>query len=105
MKMKHLAINPHDDALYPITWVNENIKTCKIDRNYKDDIEPVLGKAIFVRLPGSDSWAGYAANDGGWLYVCDAIGKAIDALPDINVEAGILEVEDNVNNLLEENGF
>lgn len=105
MKIKHLAINPHDDALYPITWVSENIKTCKIDRNYKDDIEPVFGKVIFVRLPGGDSWAGYAANDEGWLCVCDSLGQAINDLPDISVEAGILEEEDSLNNWLDEKGF
>jgi len=100
MEIKHLAINKHDDAEYPITWVKENIRTCKIDRNYTDHIEPVLSKAIFVKLPGAYSWAGYAANDEGWLYVCDVIGQDIDALPEVSIEEGILEVEDNVNKWL-----
>ena len=103
--MKHLVINPDDDCIYPITWVAENIKTCKIDRNYRDNFEPVLGKAIFVKLPGRDSWAGYAANDEGWLYVCDASGIEIEKLPDIDIKTGILEVEEDVKDWLKKHGF
>lgn len=103
--MKHLAINPDDDCIYPITWVAENIKTCKIDRNYRDNFEPVLGKAIFVKLPGGNSWSGYAANDEGWLYVCDVSGIKIEELPDIDIKTGILEVEKDVNDWLKKHGF
>lgn len=101
--MKHLSINPNDDCIYPITWVAENIKTCKIDRNYKDSFEPVLGKAIFVKIPGNDSWAGYAANDEGWLYVCDSSGTGIEELPDMDIAQAILEVEKDVDEWLKKN--
>ena len=100
MKIQHLLINPHEDSMYPITWVSKNINICKIDRNYTDSCEFVLNKAIFIKLPNQDNintWYGYAANDEGWLSTCDATGNYIDQLPEISIIDGILEVEKEVN--------
>lgn len=97
MKMKHLQVNPHCDCKYPITWVAENIETCRIDRNYRDHIEPTIdGVSISVQLPDSspNTWAEFAANDEGWMYVSDWDASH---LPEISTKKGILEVEFNVN--------
>lgn len=98
MKMEHLRVNKHCDCKYPITWVAENIKTCRIDRNYKDHIEPTIdGVSISVKLPESDMWAEFAANDEGWMYVSDWDASH---LPEVPIMDGIREVEDNVNKYL-----
>ena len=99
--IKHLSINPHEDSIYPITWVSENVKTCLINRTYKDEYGPVFGKAIYVKLPDSDDWHVYAANDQGWLSACDVYGD-VSNLPEIPIMDGILEVEADVNQWLEE---
>lgn len=97
-KMTHLLINPHEDSKYPITWVLENCKTCKLDKKYIDRYEPVLPIAIWVRLPNSDGYHAYAANDEGWLSTCDSYNDSqIEDLKDISTIDGILAVEKNVN--------
>jgi len=100
MKMRHLLINPHEDSIYPITWIAKNINTCKIDRKYTDSCEFVLNKAIFVKLPNQDNvetWYGYAANDEGWVSTCNATGNYIEQLPEVSIIDGILEIEKDIN--------
>lgn len=102
--MNHLQINPHCDCKYPITWVAENIETCWINRNYKERHEPTMnGISISVRLPDNDdSWAEFAANDEGWMYVSDWRGYDEKILSEIPVIVGILEVETMINDLVTE---
>ncbi len=97
-KMRHLLVNPHKDSIYPITWVAENCEYCKLDITYKDKHEPVLPIAIWVKLPKSDGWHAYGANDEGWLSTCDSYNNLlVDELEDMPVATGILAVEARVN--------
>jgi len=98
--MKHLLVNKHCDCKYPITWVAENLKTCRVNREYKDRHEPTFwGVSIYVQLPDSDLWAEFAANDEGWMYVSDSSARGF---PTVDIEKGIWEVEQNVKKVLAE---
>lgn len=109
MRMGHLSINPYEDSKYTIKWLFKNLKTCRIDRNYKDEYGLVHNKAIFVKLPfadNPDTWFGYAANDEGWISICDVTGgNSIESLPEVSILDGILEVEEDVNKWLKENWY
>ncbi len=101
--MEHLQINPHCDCKFPITWVAKNVKTCRINRDYKERHEPTLnGVSISVRIPNSEYFAEFAANDAGWMYVSDWSAPGLEEIP---IEDGIKEVEANVANWLKDNGY
>ena len=93
----HLKENKFWDCKYSMKWISENIKECRIDKNYKDRHEPALwGVSISVKLPESDLWAELAANDEGWLYVSDR--GNVSELPKISIMEGIKAVEINAMN-------
>jgi hypothetical protein len=93
--MKHLQQNKFYDCKYSMEWIKKNIKRCWFDENYSDRHEPTIaGASIIVSLPESESFAEFAANDEGWLYVAD-IGRA-KSLPEMSIEEGIKKVETNV---------
>ena len=97
--MDHLQVNPRCDCKYPISWVAKNIEMCRINRRYVERYEPTTsGISISVRLPDNeDSWAEFAANDEGWMYVSDWCGHDEKILPEIPVIVGILEIETMIN--------
>jgi hypothetical protein len=98
--MKHLLVNKHCDSKYPITWVAKNIKTCRIDREYKERHESTYnGVSISVQLPDSELWAEFAANEEGWMYVSDHNARGLQV---VAIEQGILEVEKNTDRTVAE---
>ena len=104
--MEHLKVNKHCDCKQSIQWIAENIKTCRIDRNYVERHEPTYnGASISVQLEEGGLWAEFAANEEGWMYVSD---WHADNLPEIPLMDGIAEVEKNVDrcvNKMEEESF
>lgn len=102
MIIRHLPINKHCDCRLKIDWIEKNIKTCRINREYKERHEPTycgVSISVLLPLPEGDEpedrplYAEFAANEEGWMYVSD---WRAEHLPEVSIEEGIKAVEANV---------